>query len=173
MLLGTIVLLLIARTTPASFWYGLPLVVMGELVRVWSAGSLKKMDQLTVNGPFALCRNPLYMGSFLMTAGYLVMCYRIDVAVIGFVLYWVFHGGAIVYEEGMLRERYGQVFDNYCKAAPRLVPCLNLNGARGGFSWDLLSENLEYRTAISSLVVVILFGLIAYDVLGLGLLGWR
>lgn len=173
MLIGTIALLVLARTTPASFWYGLPLVVIGELIRIWSAGSLRKMEQLITSGPFALCRNPIYIGSFLMTSGYLVMCRRVDVGIIGVVLFWLFHGGAIAREEALLREKFGESYDSYCKSVPRFAPRFNLAGARGGFSRRLLSENLEWRSAVSSLVIILLFGLIAYGVLPLGLPRWR
>lgn len=171
MLVGTIALLFVARTTPESFGYGLPLVVIGGLIRVWSAGSLRKLECLVTSGPFALCRNPMYVGSFLITCGYLIMCRRLDVGIIGFVLFWLFHGSAIVREERMLKDKFGESYETYCKSVPRFVPCFNLSGAKGGFSLNLLSENLEWRSALSSLVVTALFGLIAYGMIPLELLG--
>ncbi len=157
-----ILMLLVAKPTPRLFWTGLPLVLVGETVRIWSAGYLMKLDRLATGGPFALCRNPLYVGSFLIAAGFLTMSGRLDVWIIGTVLFWLFHGGAIVYEEGLLRERHGTEFDEYCRQTPRLLPRLRRTAGDGSFSVRQAAVNREFRSALGTAAIAALFGIAAY-----------
>ena len=157
-----IVLILIARPTPRTFWMGLPLVVFGELIRVWSAGYLSKLSSLVTAGPFALCRNPLYVGSFLISVGYFFMCNRLDVWIAGVVLFWLFHGGAVAYEEKLLRDAFGEEFARYCRVVPRFLPRLRGLKGHGSFSMKQFMLNNEYRGAMATAVLSALFGIIAY-----------
>ena len=145
-----------------SFWIGLPFVLAGAAIRLWSAGYLNKMSNLTTAGPFSLCRNPLYVGSFLICIGYLVMSGRIEVLIVGIFLFWMFHGGAIAYEEKLLKEKFGQSFVDYCNSVPRFFPVPRSLKGEGSFSIKQVLYNNEYRSLTASIAVSILFALIAY-----------
>ena len=41
---------------------------LGFIIRAWATGHIRKNDELTVSGPYALTRNPLYLGSFASSA---------------------------------------------------------------------------------------------------------
>ena len=41
-------------------------VILGCLLRSWAAGYLFKGKRVAVGGPYALIRNPLYVGSFVL-----------------------------------------------------------------------------------------------------------
>src|SRR5262245_3386636 len=45
---------------------GCALIFAGLAIRTWAAGILRKTRELTTTGPYALIRNPLYVGSFLI-----------------------------------------------------------------------------------------------------------
>ena len=68
-LVGVAVVVL-ARPTPLSLALGLPLVVLGEAVRVWASGHIEKTKSLATGGPYAHSRNPLYVGSLLLALGW-------------------------------------------------------------------------------------------------------
>ncbi len=155
--LGCLAVLVLGRPTWPSFLAGLPLVVAGEGLRLWASGYIVKMEELITAGPFALCRNPLYTGSFLVSAGYFAMCNRLDVWIVGTALFWLFHGGAVVYEERMLRERYGKQYDDYCASVPRFVPRLRSLSGNGHFSLSQLVTNNEYRGLVGAVLMVLLF----------------
>ena len=135
---------------------------MGELIRLWSAGHLTKLSTVVTAGPFALCRNPIYIGSFLISVGYFCMCDRLDVWIIGTALFWLFHGGAIAHEEKLLREKFGEDYAGYCKRVPRFLPRAASLAGNGEFSWKQAMLNNEYRGAAAALVLSVLFGLMAY-----------
>lgn len=156
-------LVVVAKPTPAAFWSGLPLVIAGEAIRVWSAGYLTKLSGLVTGGPFALCRNPLYVGSSLISLGYLLMCHRVDALLAGVVLFWILHGGAVAYEERLLRERFGEEFEQYCREVPRFVPHPRKLAGGGAFSFERIMANDEHRQAVSAVLLSASFAVMAYE----------
>jgi steroid 5-alpha reductase family enzyme len=163
-------LLLVAKPTPAAFWAGLPLVAIGEAIRLWASGYLTKLSGLVTAGPFAICRNPLYAGSFLICLGYLVMCNRADVLIVGIALFWGLHWAAVIYEERILRERFGEEFEEYCRRVPRFVPRPRRLAGRGGFSFEQVMANDEHRGAASAALLSTVFAFMAYG--SFSIAGW-
>ena len=56
---------------------GMGLVFFGLAIRTWAAGTLHKSAEITQSGPYALVRNPLYVGSFLMMLGFTALLHDI------------------------------------------------------------------------------------------------
>jgi protein-S-isoprenylcysteine O-methyltransferase Ste14 len=88
---------------------------------VWNANSLT--GTLVTGGPFAYCRNPLYLGNVLMALGIGAFAppfgwLFINIANMAFVVM------LIRWEERGMRERYGRAFDEYCANVPQLFPRL-------------------------------------------------
>ena len=59
----------LSAPTPASLVSGLPVSVLGLVLRAWAAGHLAKNEQLATGGPYAWVRNPLYLGTLVVAAG--------------------------------------------------------------------------------------------------------
>ena len=57
---------------PAAIAASLALVLCGLWLRGYAAGYVKKNKELTRTGPYAHTRNPLYLGSILIAAGFAV-----------------------------------------------------------------------------------------------------
>ena len=55
---------------PAAVAWSLALVLPGLWLRAYASGYVKKNRELTETGPYAFTRNPLYLGSMLMAAGF-------------------------------------------------------------------------------------------------------
>ena len=55
---------------PKAIAWSLLLVLPGLLLRAAASGTVKKNLELTVTGPYAYTRNPLYLGSMLIAAGF-------------------------------------------------------------------------------------------------------
>lgn len=163
------ILLVVANPTPTLFWAGVPFVAAGEAVRMWSAGYLTKLRRLVTAGPFALCRNPIYIGSFLVSVGYLFMCNQIAAWIAGVIVFWVFHGGAVAYEEKLLRDKFGREYEQYRSTVPCLIPRLGCAAGQGEFSLAQLASNDELRVMAGTVLTCLLFGLMAYGVVPLPL----
>jgi protein-S-isoprenylcysteine O-methyltransferase Ste14 len=101
---------------------GLPFAVLGECIRTWSSGVIVKNRELATEGPYALVRNPLYVGSFIMGLGIAVMSGSPILLALVAVLFPIVYGGLIRKEEKYLLGVYGQSFLDYCERVPRFVP---------------------------------------------------
>src|SRR5260370_20843375 len=61
-----IAVLYFSRPTPRSILLGALTGVIGLWVRAYAAGYLHKQEVLTITGPYAYTRNPLYLGSVFL-----------------------------------------------------------------------------------------------------------
>jgi protein-S-isoprenylcysteine O-methyltransferase Ste14 len=101
---------------------GIVLLVLGALTRSWAAGYIRKAQTLATTGPYALSRNPLYLGAAFMLAG--IICLLPDVLT-AIVMYGIFFGvyyTTIRSEEEFLRARFGQEWDDYAFNTSRFFP---------------------------------------------------
>src|SRR5476651_2539578 len=57
----------------ASLRAGIGYIIAGVLLRLWSNGYAIKNDKLTTSGPYAFVRNPLYLGTFLIAIGFVIV----------------------------------------------------------------------------------------------------
>jgi protein-S-isoprenylcysteine O-methyltransferase Ste14 len=144
----------LARPTLPSLLWGGALIVPGLLLRALASGHVRKNEQLATSGPYSYTRNPLYLGSLILAAGFAVAARSWWIAaalVIFFVLIYV---PVIRAEEAFLRERFPE-FEAYARAVPALIPRLSpLKGAPGEFSWDLYWKHREYNALVGAAVVV-------------------
>jgi len=144
--------------------WGLPLVALGEALRTWAAGHLIKDESLTVGGPYAHLRNPLYLGSLLNGVGFLIMLgdWRLTVAFLAASL--LVYLPTVKQEEDYLRRMHGEAFDAYRRAVPALLPRptaarLQAEGVRRSrFEWGWVLRNKEFKTWAA---IAVLFGLLA------------
>ena len=157
--MAIIVILLMGRPTWASLAIGLSLVAAGEAVRVWAAGYIRKCVEVTAGGPFGWVRNPLYLGSFLVTLGYCVMAGRPVLAAVVMLIFCVFHVAAVFSEEQYLTCLFGAEFLAYCKAVPRFFPRGVRHRGTERFSARLVFENREHVSVICAAVVAAVFAL--------------
>jgi protein-S-isoprenylcysteine O-methyltransferase Ste14 len=139
----------------AAVAWSLALVVPGLWLRGYAAGYVKKNRELTQTGPYAYTRNPLYLGSMLLAAGFAVALLSWPVALllaIGFVAIYV---PVIASEERFLRATFPD-FDEYCQRVPRLIPRLfpkprlRGEGTPGTFSFGLYLRHREYNAGIGA-----------------------
>ena len=150
----------VAARCPEWHLWGLPLVVAGEALRTWAAGHLLKDEQLTVGGPYAYVRNPLYVGSLLSTAGLLVIVGDWGLAAVIAVIAFGVYLPTVLQEEGYLKRMHGEAFEEYRRAVPGIIPRLTparltSEGIRESrFEWRWVRLNKEHRTWLALAVVL-------------------
>jgi protein-S-isoprenylcysteine O-methyltransferase Ste14 len=159
-----IVVLALARPTPKSILAGALVGAIGLLVRALAAGHLHKQEVLTVTGPYAYTRNPLYFGSAILTLGVAIATHSWISAAVLCAYFALFYSIVMRREEQELRMLHGEAFDEYAKAAPlffpRLTPANLSSNAAGAFSLAQYKKNREYRAAIGFLLLlVVLLGI--------------
>jgi protein-S-isoprenylcysteine O-methyltransferase Ste14 len=160
----TVVVLCLARPIPHSIFVGAALGAVGLWIRAYAAGYLHKQEVLTMTGPYARTRNPLYFGSSLLTFGAAAAmnsCWAAALLLIYFALVYSF---VMRREEMELREKHGVAFDAYVGAVPLFFPRL-LSGTEGkasnnGFSWTQYLKNREYRAMVGFLLFLVVLVLL-------------
>lgn len=129
---------------------GLLAVLIGLALRSWAAGFLIKDTQLTTGGPYALVRNPLYLGSFLMIAGFCVLIddpenmWILPGALL--LIYWP----KILREEQGLARRYPEAWQHYARSTSRLLPRLNRMPQLHGWLVSQWMKSREYKAVLAT-----------------------
>jgi len=101
---------------------GLPLIAAGTLLRVLSAGTIRKNEVLTTSGTYALCRHPLYLGSFLISAGFTVASLHPLLLLYFLILFPAAYIPAMLSEEDFLQKKFGASYEEYKKRVPLFLP---------------------------------------------------
>jgi protein-S-isoprenylcysteine O-methyltransferase Ste14 len=121
--LGALLLVIFARPHAAGIVVGVLLIGCGELIRIWAAGHLQKNETLTVTGPYAYVKNPLYVGTILITGGFCILAdnvYLLSVAMFAFCFHYIPYKKRM--EGDRLRRIFGAQFDDYDAKVPEYVP---------------------------------------------------
>jgi protein-S-isoprenylcysteine O-methyltransferase Ste14 len=121
--LGAILLLLFAKPEPVGMVVGMILIVMGEAIRIWAAGHLQKNERLTVTGPYAYVKNPLYIGTILITAGFCIFAdniYILTAATFAFCFHYIPYKKRV--EGDRLKKIFGDQYIDYDEKVPEYVP---------------------------------------------------
>lgn len=142
---------------PAAIAWSLLLVLPGLWLRGYASGYVKKNRELTQTGPYAHTRNPLYLGSILIAAGFAVALLSWPVGAMLAAMFLIIYVPVIASEERFLRSTFPD-FEAYCRRVPRLVPRFSAGKPGGGetevssgkFSLELYLRHREYNAAIGA-----------------------
>jgi len=91
---------------PAAIGWSLLLVLPGLWLRGYASGYVKKNRELTQTGPYAYTRNPLYLGSILIAAGFAVALLSWPVAAMLAAMFLMIYVPVIASEERFLRANF-------------------------------------------------------------------
>ncbi len=144
---------------PAAVAWSLALVLPGVWLRAYASGTVKKNRELAITGPYAYTRNPLYLGSMLIAAGFAVALLSWPMALVLAVIFVVIYVPVIAGEERFLRAAF-PCFDDYCRQVPRLIPRLTParpagaettpSAEAGSFSFMLYLQHREYNAGVGA-----------------------
>lgn len=145
---------------------GIAIVFIGFLIRLWSTKyigrrtpSMKKKGKTLVNtGPYAIVRNPLYIGNIIIVTGLSVLSELIWLTPFVILYFFTLYHFVVLYEEKKLSERWGDEYLAYFNEVPRWIPRLrNLYRFKAnGFKWIQ-----ALRSEVPSLIYI-LFGIFVF-----------
>jgi protein-S-isoprenylcysteine O-methyltransferase Ste14 len=105
---------------------GAMILFKGIMFRMSARGHKKvfsdKSNQLVTSGPYAITRNPMYFGTFLISIGGVLMILPWWCLLIYAWLFYIRFNREMVKEEALLQKRFGQEYEQYCKNTPRIFP---------------------------------------------------
>jgi protein-S-isoprenylcysteine O-methyltransferase Ste14 len=143
----------LARPTWHSLGVGLPVSLLGLILRAWAAGHLYKNTQLTASGPYAFVRNPLYLGTLIVAAGLVIGARRWELALLFAAVFGLIYLPVIQNEESHLRNLFPE-YDRYSRRVPALWPKWSRDRDPRRFSFRQYLHNGEYNAALGFLAGV-------------------
>ena len=101
-------------------------------------------DRLVVGGIFAHCRNPLYVGNYLLLLGVGLASNSLLFFCVAMPFFTLAYLAIIAAEENFLRNKFGREFEDYCQRVNRLWPQFN------GLRETLASMRFHWRRLITA-----------------------
>jgi len=154
-----VAVLYFSRPAPPSILLGALTGILGLGVRAYAAGYLHKQEVLTIAGPYAYTRNPLYLGSAILALGAGIATRSWISALILIVYFAVFYSIVMQREAKELQLRHGASFEDYARAVPFFIPRLTAAklsaDSAGSFSLSQYKKNHEWRAAVGFLFLLV------------------
>jgi protein-S-isoprenylcysteine O-methyltransferase Ste14 len=152
------IFLVFARPSGHTLAWSLLLVLPGLWLRGYAAGYVKKNAELTRTGPYAYTRNPLYLGSMGIAAGFAVAAGQVWLGLLLVVMFLAIYVPTILSEETFLRGAFPS-FDEYAKRVPRLLPRItaarfgDTDAGGGRFSAERYRHHREYNASMGAVAI--------------------
>lgn len=151
--------LALARPTFERMVTGAAISLLGLALRAWAAGSVDKNTTLATFGPYALTRNPLYLGSALIGTGFAVAGRSLIIAVAFIALLVLVYAPVIRREEQFLESKFGGVYRQYASRVPGFFPRRLALASAEQFSWSRYKRNREYEAMLGFIAGLVLLAL--------------
>jgi len=105
---------------------GAILFLAGYFLRITARGYKSELNPdgktLVTRGPYALCRNPMYLGTLLIGLGIILLILHWQVSFVFLMIYLAVYIPQIKKEERILAEFFQDKFSSYVKNTPRFFP---------------------------------------------------
>ncbi len=109
---------------------GIVLVLSGFLLRISSRGYKEEHSscsrELVKDGPYALMRNPMYFGTFLIGIGVIFVLLKLWTILLFLLAFALIYFSQIKKEEDALLKQFGDEYRNYCRVTPKYFPRVDL-----------------------------------------------
>ena len=139
-----------ARPTWTFLLAGALIASLGIALRTVASGHVKKNQELATSGPYAYVRNPLYLGSMVLAAGFAVAARDLWVAIAMVAMFVLIYVPVIGDEETFLRKQFPG-YDEYARRVPGLLPrTLQFRQTMAGFSRELYWQHREYNALLGA-----------------------
>ncbi|MGH9377975.1 MAG: methyltransferase family protein [Terriglobia bacterium] len=148
------VFLILSHPTRGLLAAGSLVAFAGILIRGLSAGYIEKNATLATGGPFRYSRNPLYLGSFILGAGFVIAGASAALGAAFAVLFILIYLPVMRREEAYLRHLFGASYETYARQVPLFIPIPGrVSKGKGAFRWRQYWKNREYQAAIGWIVI--------------------
>jgi protein-S-isoprenylcysteine O-methyltransferase Ste14 len=149
-----VVYIWLARPTRAWLIAGTLVLLPGLVLRGLASGHVQKDKQLTISGPYAYTRNPLYLGSLMLAGGFAIAARSWWIVAVMLLMFAVIYVPVIAGEERYLRQTFPE-YDDYARHVPRMLPRLTPYGSRqSAYSSARYWKHREYEASIGCALVL-------------------
>ena len=148
-----IAILAIGWMQPRLMPLGFAISLLGELIQLWCFATLDKNQRLCCRGPYAVVRNPMYLGRFLIILGPLVALGFGWLLLIYAVVYYLYMVNRVRREEALLAGVLGEDYRAYLAEVGRFVPGRRFRGEPlWVWNWELFRRNHGPKNAAALLL---------------------
>jgi protein-S-isoprenylcysteine O-methyltransferase Ste14 len=146
--------------TPTLHWITIGAVIagLGLIIRAAASGQLRKNEELATSGIYSATRNPLYLGSAILAAGFIIAGHSLWAGLLVGVYFSVFYHAVMRNEEEELRAKFGASFEKYAAGVPLFFPNIFRSvrqpverEAPKAFSWAQYRRNREYKALVGTI----------------------
>lgn len=152
----------------AYLWFAQPIwisivvssgfILLGVGIRAAASGHIRKNERLATSGAYAYTRNPLYLGSIVLAAGFVIAARNPWIGIAAAVMFFVIYMPVILAEEKYLRATFPE-YAEYAAQVPRLLPRSTpyrtmTEGGLPQFSRELYMRHREYNSIVGSALML-------------------
>ncbi len=129
---------------------GVMMVIVAVLGRFWAVLYIggRKNETIMQDGPYSICRHPLYLFSTIGVVGFAMMLGSIVVAAILGMLTFLILQKTASREETYLRAIFGPAYDVYAARVPRIVPKVSLFSTPNEITFSVRSLRANFFDAM-------------------------
>ena len=133
---------------------GVALTILGEMIRLWAVRYIgtvsrtrsERLGPLIAAGPFAIVRNPIYVGNIILWVGFAVAAQLLWLVPIVIALLAIEYHAIVTWEEQLLEARLGEDYRVYTQRVPRWIP----GGHRGDRGLRRQQPSFDWRETLFS-----------------------
>jgi protein-S-isoprenylcysteine O-methyltransferase Ste14 len=117
-------------SSSSAVWVGAGFVACGEGLRLWAVRHIgvisrtrsDRLGPLVDTGPFALIRNPLYVGNLALWVGFTLSARLVWLVPVVILVLGLEYHAIVRWEESLLESRRGDEYRAYAGRVPRWIP---------------------------------------------------
>ncbi len=140
---------------------GLAVAMFGQLIQTWCFASLVKNRELTMRGPYLMCRNPMYIGRYFLILGFVMLLWNPWIVGAYTLFYVLYMTQRVNREERRLKVWLADPYIEYCKKVNRYLPSLRPLADRRLYFFDkqmFLDNNAHWNILATLSAFVLLYG---------------
>jgi protein-S-isoprenylcysteine O-methyltransferase Ste14 len=134
-------------------WFGQPqremlyagavIAFIGEAIRVWASGHVKKNKELATDGPYAYVRHPLYVGNILVVAGFSLASMLWWAPLLMIFLLLFYYPPTIAYEDAKLHDYFGEQWEAWSRNIHALIPRFGHKAGSASSAWSFKQSLMQ------------------------------
>jgi protein-S-isoprenylcysteine O-methyltransferase Ste14 len=128
-----LILVLVRKAEIRSDWpiaAGIAIVALGQILRLWAVrhfGTISRTrttryGPLMTAGPYAVVRNPLYVGNWLLWTGFAVWSRLLWMVPVAWIIFFAQYRAIAAWEASFIRSKYPESYDDYARQVRPWMP---------------------------------------------------
>ncbi|PZP55150.1 MAG: lipid A phosphate methyltransferase [Micavibrio aeruginosavorus] len=119
----------------------------------------QRADDLNTSGMYSVCRNPLYLGNFIIILGVLLWAKVWCLGLIIALAFFIYMERIVLVEESYLYSKFQSSYDEWRKQTPALIPDFSLwKNPTLSFSWKtVLRKEYPGLLGVSTIFIIMHF----------------